>query len=101
MLHIPPPQPPPTSFLYSLTKHSSVAAPDLVVVDLGKILDFSSPTYAQGPTAFFMAFRWKMRCEALVPIPRWAGEHLRDYLQRQVATPPQFNQTRISMARSS
>lgn len=52
--------PQPHFFTLSLIKQSSVAGPGLLVADLGKALDFSSPTYAEGPTAFLRAFLWKM-----------------------------------------
>lgn len=53
-------RPPPHFFSLSLTQQALVAAPGLRVDDLGKTLDFSSPTYAEAPAASCMAFWWKM-----------------------------------------
>lgn len=60
-VHSTPSTPPPHVIsLLSLIKPSSVAGPGLLAADLGKARDFSSPTYAEGPTAFLRAFWWKM-----------------------------------------
>ena len=44
-----------------LTKQSSAAAPGLypLAADLGQTLDFSGPTYTEGPTVSFMASWWR------------------------------------------